>query len=587
MKKTFVSIRQIFMKTFRIRLKENGPRSVTVVKISQSKVEEEIFELWKELTPSSAFTAGLDNYAGKLFVPTEENVKRALEKIAELKAHAKDRVQQKFLQCLETELCFEEPYMILENALWVFYGHLVKEGINVEHLLSLTSYTNKALQVSKKRLTKRKWPIEIQIITCYGGNSLLGILETICNETENKQLREEIHRLKSAVNDYVKAFHVEGVKEGSFEEVFPILEREGGDIGRKEIYPKLLKNLYDYPETANEIESKALRWLRRELPWLMEITGKLAGIYGIKTKVELVDDEMTKKGNVEKSEVVEFVLNIREKLQKVVESHLVKITSAYDTRVVETPSYLVSLITSAAVSWFDTLTDKPFNVFFITTDQKRSAPTSAPDLINSIIHEEYGHCINHSNSATNFAAKPKLIELLDATTGQQISEAISFFREIEFISLLKQLARKKEKELTRDEKELLDALRDIGDLNSVILEIEFLVMEWRILRFLRAIGDVRINMGKQSATEFINWAHEQTGLSKKTLYNEIFTFQDSPGYAPCYCMAGEELRKIQSFAVEKGKSVIDFNTYVSSMGNTPRTVYEKRLREYAVSTTQP
>ncbi len=90
-------------------------------------------------------------------------------------------------------------------------------------------------------------------------------------------------------------------------------------------------------------------------------------------------------------------------------------------------------------------------------------------------------------------------------------------------------------------------------------------------------------MGKQSAAEFINWAHEQTGLSKKLLYNEIFTFQDSPGYAPCYCMAGEELRKIQSVAIEKGKSVTDFNTYVSSMGYPPRTVYEERLREYAKS----
>ena len=559
-------------------------KSVAIVKRSQSKVEEEIFELWKELTPSSAFTAGLNDYAGKLFVPTEENVKRMLEKIGRLKTHAENTVQQKFLQCLETELCFEEPHMILENTLWVFYGHLVKEGINVKHLLSLTSYANKALRVSKKRLTKRKWPIEVQIITCYGGNSLLGILETIRNETKNEQLQKEIANLKETVNDYIKAFHVEGVKEGSFEEVFPILERSGGNIGRKEIYPKLLKDLYDYPETADEIESKALQWLREELPRLMEITGKLARKYEVKAKVELVADEITKRRNVEKSKVLDFVLNMREKLQKVVESHLVRITPAYDTRVVETPSYLVSLITTAAAGWFDTLTEKPFNVFFITTDPKRSAPVSAPDLINDIIHEEYGHCINHSNSVANFAAKPRLIELLDATTGQQISEAISFFREVEFVSFLKQLARRKE-DLKRDEMELLDALRAIGDLDTVVLEAEFLVMEWRILRFLRAIGDVRINMGKQSAPEFINWAHEQTGLSKKMLYNEVFTFQDSPGYAPCYCIAGEELRKIQSLAVEKGKNVIDFNTYVSSMGYTPRTVYAKKLREYALSTT--
>ena len=557
------------------------------MKIPQSKIEKEIFELWKELNPSGAFTAGLDDYAGKLFVPTEVNVKRMLEEIGKLKKHAEDTVQQKFLQCLETELHFEEPHMALESILWTFYGHLVKEGIKVEHLLSLTSHAKKVLRVSKGRLTKKEWPVEIRAITCYGGNSLLGILETIRNETENRQLREELHRLKEAVEDYVKAFYVEGVKEGGFEEVFPILEREGGDIERKEIYPKLLKDLYDYPETANEIETKALNWLREELPRLMEITGKLARTYGVEVKVESVADEMTKRRNVEKSRVVEFILNMREKLRKVVQNHLVRITPAYDARVMETPSYLVSLIPSAAAGWFDTLTEKPFNVFFITTDPEKSAPASAPDLISGIIHEEYGHCINHSNSVMNFAARPRLIELLDAATGSQISEAISFFREVEFISLLKHLARKKEEELTRDEKELLDALRAVGDLNTLILETDFLVMEWRILRFLRAIGDVRINMGKQSATEFINWAHEETGLSKKMLYNEVFTFQESPGYAPCYCMAGEELRKIQSLAVKNGKSAIEFNTYVSSMGYSPRTVYEKKLREYAVSTVQP
>ncbi len=552
------------------------------MKIPQKKIEKEIYDLWKKLQPSSAFTAGLDDYAGKLFVPTEENVKRMLDEIAVLKARADGKVEQKFLQCLETGLRFEEPYMALENILWTFYRYLMKEGINTEHLLSLTSYAKKVLEASRKRLIKTRWPIEVRVITCYEGNSLDGILETIRNETKNKQLQTEIHHLQRAVDDYVKPLHVEGVKEGSFEEVFPILEREAGDLGRKEIYPKLLRDLYDYPETLNEIESKALQWLKHELPRLMEITQKLSSTYGTEPKVESVADEITKKRNIEKSRAIEFITNIRKKLRTVVESHLVQITPTHDTRIVETPPYLVSLITSAAADWFDTLTDKPFNLFLVTTDPKRSAPTSAPDLITTIIHEEYGHCINHSNSATHFAAKPKLIELLETTLGSQITEAISFFRELEFISLMKQLARKKEP--TKNEKEFLDALRTIGDLETIILETEFLVMEWRILRFLRAIADVRINIGKQNAAEFINWAHEETGLSKKLLYNEVFTFQASPGYAPCYCMAGEELRKIQTLAVENGRSVVDFNTYVSSMGYTPRTVYEDKLKEYALST---
>jgi len=577
-----VSVRQIFFTgPYRIHLRVNESRSVKVVKSPQSKVEEEIFKLWKELTPSSAFTAGLDSCAGKLFVPTGENLECMSEKIERLKTVAEDIVQQKFLQCLETELWFEEPYSALESMLWTFYRHLVKEGIEVEHLLSLTSCARNVLEVSKERLTKREWPIEIRAITCYEGNSVLGILETIRTDTDNGQLREELHKLEEAVDDYMKAFHVKGLKQGSFEEVFPILEREGGDIGRREIYPEILKALYDYPETPDEIERKALQWLREELPRLTEIMAKLAETYRIEPKVELVADEITKKRSLEKSRTREFVSSMRGKLRKVVESHLVRITPAHDTRVIETPPYLTSLITSAAADWFDTLAEKPFNIFFVTTDPRRSASTSIPDLITAIIHEEYGHCINHSNSVTNFAASPRLVELLDSALASQITEAISFFREVEFVSLLKQLRTKEE--LKQDEQELFDALRAVGDLDTVILEIEFLVMEWRILRFLRAIGDVRINMGKQNVAEFINWAHGQTGLSKKLLYNEFFTFQDSPGYAPCYCMAGEELRKLQSLAIERGKSVTDFNTYVSSMGYAPRTVYEERLKEYAMS----
>ena len=45
----------------------------------------------------------------------------------------------------------------------------------------------------------------------------------------------------------------------------------------------------------------------------------------------------------------------------------------------------VSFLQNKATGWFDTLTEKPFNEFFITTDHKRSAPASAPDLINDII----------------------------------------------------------------------------------------------------------------------------------------------------------------------------------------------------------
>ena len=35
-------------------------------------LEDEIFEVWKELCPSEAYSQGLEEYAGKLFVPTPD-----------------------------------------------------------------------------------------------------------------------------------------------------------------------------------------------------------------------------------------------------------------------------------------------------------------------------------------------------------------------------------------------------------------------------------------------------------------------------------------------------------------------------------
>ena len=237
-------------------------------------------------------------------------------------------------------------------------------------------------------------------------------------------------------------------------------------------------------------------------------------------------------------------------------------------------------VASAAMIYFDNLTDKPFNVFFITTDEKRSPPVNAADLFQMLIHEEYGHCVNFSNSATGFKAQPTLIELLESTLHKAISDGISFLREWESLELIKRLSHTDEEDLTAEERELLATLSNLGELDQIILELEFVVMQWRIIRFLRAIGDVRINMHKQSIAEFVNWAHQETGLSKKLIFNQIFIFQGMVGYAPVYSIVGTSLQHLQSDAAGRGKTIRDFNTYASSLGFPPRPVFEERLRKF-------
>jgi uncharacterized protein (DUF885 family) len=98
------------------------------------------------------------------------------------------------------------------------------------------------------------------------------------------------------------------------------------------------------------------------------------------------------------------------------------------------------------------------------------------------------------------------------------------------------------------------------------------------VRFLRAIGDVRINLNRQSLTEFVEWASEKTGFPEKTIFDQIFIFQETPGYAPCYSIAGMALKEIQDEARKNGKDILEFNTKASSLGFPPRTVFEERLR---------
>ena len=537
-------------------------------------IENEIFEIWKNINPSSAFSQGLDEHAGKLFIPTKGNKKRILQKIGKLRNKA-DEIESRFLDYLETSLMFEEPPECPSIILWTFFAHISKEGINPGHLIMLSENSIKLIDAYNKM--GYDWAIEIKILTYRGCKGLIGILENVEKQTKDEKLKKGIRELELKVKDYMKNFFVPGLDKCDFSEIYPILKEKGKGMDRAEIYPELLKNLYDYPETPEEIEKKALGWLEKEMPKLKEITNELAKIYNIEPSAEKVSEEMTKSRKIERRNIVSFILSLREKLRKVMEKNLVRITPKYNTKVIETPDYLLAFIPSAAMSAYNTLTEKPFNIYFTTTNEKFSPPAGSPDIVQTLVHEEFGHCVNFTNSALCFAYKPSLLERINTTFHYPISEGISFHREVESLNLLKEIASKKD--MSWEEKELMRYIKSLGEFETFLKEVEFVVMEWRIIRFLRAIGDVRINTGKSSIADFVDWAHTHTGLSKKMVFNQIFIFQENPGYAPCYSIAGMSLKKLQDEARKNGKNILEFNTIASSMGFPPRTVFEERLKQ--------
>lgn len=543
-----------------------------------SKIEKQFLQWYKEFDPSSAYMDGINECAGKFPVLSKQNLAKAETKLESILRIAGNETERRLLKSYLKSLQFNEPYMVPSRATNAFFSHLVKEGIVPAHIRSLAAQVGEALEAYSDLLAHTRWSTEIRILTCQTTDQLLGILDTMLEESSDETVRKSLVALKEKTSQYRQVFEIKGISQGDFDEIYPILKKNREMIKHRAIYPQLLDDLWGYPETAEEIEEKAASWLKKELPILKATTSKLAKIYAVEHTVEAVEDELSKRKGVPREKALQFVEQTRSTAQKVFEKNIVKITPKYETKVMETPSYLVNLIPTAAMVPFDGLTDKPFNVFFITTDSRVSSSVNIPELVQSILHEEYGHAVNYSNSVTAFAANPSLLEVISSAFSTHISDGISFHRELEFAQLLRRLSQKRKP--TDDEARLLAILRGIEDTETMLLENEFIVQKWRIMRFLRAVFDVRINMEKQRLADFIEWAHKETGLSEKMIYNETWGFLETVGYAPCYCIAGGVIRRLQQRALAKGVSLLKFNTYVSSLGFPAREIFEKRVKNY-------
>ncbi len=284
------------------------------------------------------------------------------------------------------------------------------------------------------------------------------------------------------------------------------------------------------------------------------------------------------------SDLVKTTNSIRKVVQAFVNERIVRINRRYKTTVIETPSYLTGTLPTGAASFYDTFTKNPFQLYYVTTDPKRDPAKSIGQLLDLLVHEEYGHCVHHSNSALGFRGKATTLELLNTSLEGPITEGLSFNREREFLEVVKNLESKEKKKLSKVERAYVRLMERWGGLHLVNLEVEEEIRKWRIIRFLRVIGDVRVNTGRQGLLEFVEWANGYTGVSKSTVFYQLFPAHEGmfPGYATCYAVVGEEIHAIEE-GIKNEKKRIAFSTYLSSIGYPPRSVYRKRLRAYANS----
>ncbi len=545
-----------------------------------SEVESEIFEFAKEFDPTSAYLNGFKEYLGKLFIPSSRNLEKFSRRVEELRLKAENKSQEKLLNSLSAAYTLAEPQGVPESVLNAYFGYMIKEGVIPSHLRSLTGNAIRAMQIASAEYAGKDYPTGIRVLTLIRCEGLQEILRTVKKETQDKQLKAGIDELSEATRKYASIFRVNGFKGQAFDQLYGLIKKDGWPLGREKIYTQTIQRLFDYPETPGQVEEKGLRYVDRELPRFQRLTKRLAAKYGVSAKAEDVSKAIRAERAIKPAGIIPFLTELRKRAVKVVNRQIVRVNPKYDTKVIETPLYLSGIFPSGGAFFYDMYTDNPKEIFIATTDPRRDPSTAPGELLNLLVHEEYGHCVHASNSSAAYGAKPTLTDLIGSHLGA-ISEGISFQRELEFLKVMEKL--RAGKGLDKDEKALAEFFEKYGGVETMAEEYEFYTLMWRIIRFLRVVGDVRINSGKQTLPEFIEWAHKRTGLSRNTVYNQLFPAHEGigPGYATSYAITGEAIRELQNRAVRNGKKLVDFNTYACSMGFPARTVFEERLAAFA------
>jgi hypothetical protein len=549
--------------------------------MAPDKVDSEIMDLVKEISPSAAYLMGFNEFAGRLFIASEENVKEALRKVRGLRSSAETELQRKVLDSIEASLLFDEPQPVLDDIVGTIFAHLAKEGVNDAHMLSLLDFATKDVDACRERYSDKSIPVAVKALALYRLDGALEILDTVKGESGSAEVKAACDALKTKISEYVKLFELAGWGRGEFPNVERIFKEHGFDLARKSFYPLALKKAFDYEESSEELEKDAVSWIEEEMPKFKRVTEKLAKRFGCKPVPEEVEAKINARNNLDPRKLLKVTLELRKVIQNLINESVCGINKKYRTKVIETPPYLTGTIPTGAAQFFDTYTKRPFQYFFQTTDPKRDPDKSVASLINLVVHEEYGHCLHHSNSALGFVGKVPTLQLLPGTQlSGPITEGLSFNRELEFFEASKALEVKKR--LTRVDKDYVRVLAKYGGLEQINLEIEFMTRRWRIVRFLRVVGDVWVNTGKKSLLEFVDWAHEHTGVPRSSVYFQLFPAHEGmfPGYATSYAVVGQEIRRIER-GIRDPRKKIRFSTYLCSIGFPPRSLYRRMLREYA------
>src|SRR3989442_3791376 len=101
---------------------------------ARTETERAVFELWKELRPDEAFVFGLDECAGRLFIPTQRRVGSLLAKISRIQKSTTSPLERELLASFPASPQLPEPARLPQTLLQSLFRYMIQEAGEANHI---------------------------------------------------------------------------------------------------------------------------------------------------------------------------------------------------------------------------------------------------------------------------------------------------------------------------------------------------------------------------------------------------------------------------------------------------------------------
>jgi hypothetical protein len=555
-----------------------------------SSVIEQVIQLWAAINPVAGYTSGHSRQLSSLVFQTDTETRALIERIGELSARLDEiadpdlrATARAVLLSQATQLELARPSGagpsgtgaggVYAAADGVFYI-VLKGDYGAPWVASYLSLVLKMVDFETVRWRDSAHTVEVKKECLATVSYMQGVLDAL--EQANPGLKPPLDMVRISLQEYQAIFFDPALVSADFDVMWAALQRgdEAQGATRAQGYPGTLQTYYTLGLTAEQVEQSAQDWLLLDLPVTVDLALRIGASLGLPARASLqtVWDAVSKRYAADFS--VERMQQVLAACNDYGQDNIIGFTAKDIVKFSPTPSYLVNLVTGGEDFAVDYLTSQPFSQLYLTASKNTSLLT----MINILVHEA-SHGFNFVMSA-RCAASP----LLNVNTSLEVpmTEGQAFYREYQYYAAAAALLDKSN--LTPHEQAYLGLYGTTKEeQRAAVLAAELETYIWRLIRYVRALCDVRVNGGKQTYTDFIAWAASETGLSPQTLHGECFTFLASPGYAPCYAVGGATYGSLSTKGYRHGVSELAFNTQASALGfrGWPQDV--KQLEAIAVS----